>query len=117
MRRRTVILKTGKESDESAYYITNTTVDENTPKMANDLVQAIRKHWGVESNNWILDVTFNEDNVRIKAKNQAYVMSRLRAFALQLLRKAGLPNFQAALEKFTDLPDSMEDFLQQVKFL
>lgn len=117
MRRKTVILKTGKESDESSYYISNTTVDENTPEMANDLVQAIRKHWGVESNNWILDVTFNEDNVRIKAKNQAYVMSRLRAFALQLLRKAGLPNFQAALEKFTDLPDSMEDFLQQVKFL
>ena len=44
-------------------------------------------------------------------------MSRLRAFALQLLRKAGLQNFQAALEKFTDLPVSMEDFLRQVKFL
>ena len=85
--------------------------------MANNLAQAIRKHWGVESNNWILDVTFNEDNIRIKAKNQAYIMSRLRAFSLQLLRKAGIQNFQATLEKFTDLPDSMERFLRQVKFL
>ncbi len=117
MKRKTVILKTGKESDESSYYISNANVDENAPKMANDLVQAIRKHGGVESNNWILDVTFNEDNVRIKAKNQAYIMSRLRAFSLQLLRKAGLQNFQVALEKFTDLPDSMERFLRQVKFL
>jgi len=115
MKRKTVNFKTGKESEESSYYISNANV--NAPEMANDLVLTIRKHWGVESNNWILDVTFNEDNVRIKAKNQAYVMSRLRAFSLQLLRKAGLQNFQAALEKFTDLPDSMEDFLRQVKFL
>jgi len=117
MKRKTVILKTGKESDESSYYISNSRVDENVPEMANNLAQAIRKHWGVESNNWILDVTFNEDNIRIKAKNQAYIMSRLRAFSLQLLRKAGIQNFQAALEKFTDLPDSMERFLRQVKFL
>ena len=33
-------------------------------------------------------------------------MSRLRSFSLQLLRKAGLQNFQAALEKFTDLLNS-----------
>ncbi len=29
----------------------------------------------------------------MKAKNQAYIMSRLHAFSLQLLRKAGLQNF------------------------
>ena len=75
MRRKTVNLKTGKESDESSYYISNYRLHESSPKMAKNLVQAIRKHWGVESNNGILDVTFNEDNVRIKAKNQAYIMS------------------------------------------
>ena len=44
-------------------------------------------------------------------------MSQLRTFSLQLLRKAGIQNFQAALEKFADLPNSMERFLRQVKFL
>jgi predicted transposase YbfD/YdcC len=30
------------------------------------LVNTIRNHWSVESNNWQLDVTFNEDRVRVK---------------------------------------------------
>lgn len=117
IKRETVNLKTGKTSEETSYYISNASIDKNSPEIAEDQVQAIKKHWGVESNNWILDVTFNEDKVRTKAKNQAYVMSSLRAFSLQLLRKAGIQNFQAALEKFSDLPDSMKVFLLQVKFL
>jgi len=117
MKRKTLTFKTQKETEESSYYISNSVADKKHPQVADDLVGAIRKHWSVESNNWILDVTFNEDKIRIKRKNQAHIMSRLRAFALQLLRKASIPNFQAALERFADLPNSMEDFLQQVKFL
>jgi predicted transposase YbfD/YdcC len=117
IKRETLTLKTEKKSEETSYYISNGTVDENQAETADDLVGAIRKHWGVESNNWILDVTFNEDKVRIKEKNQAHIMGRLRGFALQLLRKAGIPNFQAALEGFSDLPAIMETFLRQVKFL
>ena len=117
MKRKTLTFKTQKETEEDSYYISNSVVDKEHPQVASDLVRAIRKHWSVESNNWILDVTFNEDKVRIKQKNQAHIMSRLRAFVLQLLRKAKIPNFQAALERFADLPNSMENFLQQVKFL
>ena len=117
IKRETLTLKTGKKSEDTSYYISNRAIDKDQAERANDLVGAVRKHWGVESNNWILDVTFNEDNVIIKEKNQAHIMGRLRGFALQLLRKAGIQNFQAALENFTDLPDSMEAFLRQVKFL
>ena len=28
-----------------------------------------RKYWGVESNNWIPDVTLNEDHIQTKAGN------------------------------------------------
>jgi predicted transposase YbfD/YdcC len=31
----------------------------------------IRFHWGVESNNWIRDVTFNEDHIKTKAQQGA----------------------------------------------
>jgi len=117
IKRETLIIKTGKVSEETSYYISNCIVDKKNSEIADDLVNAIQKHWGVESNNWILDVTFNEDKVRIKEANQAYIMGRLRSLALQLLRKAGIPNFQAALENFTDLPDNLEAFLRQVKFL
>jgi len=67
-------------------------------KGATELTQAIKKHWGVESNNWILDVTFNEDTVLTKAKNQAHILGRLGGFVLQILRKVGESNFQAAIE-------------------
>jgi predicted transposase YbfD/YdcC len=35
--------------------------------LSHDLIKALRGHWSVESNNWILDVTFNENKVKIKA--------------------------------------------------
>lgn len=117
IKRETLTIKTGKISEETSYYVSNCIIDKKKSDMADDLVNAIQKHWGVESNNWILDVTFNEDKVRIKEANQAYIMGKLRSLALQLLRKAGIPNFQAALENFTDVPDSLEAFLRQVKFL
>ena len=117
IKRKTLTLKTKKSSEETSYYVSNELIYKNNNKIPDELIRAIRKHWGVESNNWILDVTFNEDNVRIKAKNQSHIMARLRGFSLQLLRQAGIKNFQAALEKFTDLPNSMESFLRQVKFL
>ncbi len=109
-------MKTEKESEETSYYISNSVIKDNDLEAPHDLVKAIRGHWGVESNNWILDVTFNEDNVKIKAPNQAHIMARLRGFTLQLLRKSGAKNFQAAMEGFANSVFSMEEILRQVKF-
>lgn len=117
IKRETLNLKTEKTSDETSYYISNSVIKDNDLEVSHDLVKAIRGHWGVESNNWILDVTFNEDKVRIKEPNQAHIMGRLRGFALQLLRKSGAKNFQAAMEGFANSVSSMEEMLRQVKFL
>ena len=70
--------------------------------LAEELTQAIRSHWGVESNNWIRDVTFNEDHIKTKAGNQAQIMALLRGLAIELIRKSSPKNFQAAIEKFAD---------------
>ena len=81
---------------------------------------AVRKHWSVESNNWLLDVTFNEDNVRVSDGNQAQVLSTLRSFAMNLLRKnsgSKKHNFQAVIEKFSDIPSSLISMFRQVNFL
>ena len=117
IRRETSTFKTNKNSDETSYYINNSIIKNNVLHESYDLVKAIRGHWGVESNNWILDVTFNEDNVKIKAANQAHIMGRLRGFALQLLRKTGVKNFQAAIEGFSSSEINMETMLRQVKLL
>ena len=87
--------------------------------VSSELTTAIRKHWGVESNNWQHDVTFNEDNVRVSDGNQAQILSKLRTFAMNLLRiqKKNAPNFQALIEQFTDIPNSLAATLRQVNFL
>lgn len=59
--RKQVDLKTEKESSEVAYYISNVAQNE-----ANDCFEAIRKHWSVEVNNHLRDVTLDEDGLRTK---------------------------------------------------
>lgn len=61
VQRTQVELKTGKELSETAYYISNVEQSENE-----DCFQAIRKHWSVEVNNHIRDVTLDEDGLRTK---------------------------------------------------
>lgn len=117
IKRETLTLKTNESSTETSYYINNSLLKDNDLDSAHDIVKAIRGHWRVESNNWILDVTFNEDKVRIKAANQAFIMGRLRGFALQSLRKTGVKNFQAAMEKLASSTSNMEAMLRQVKLL
>ena len=117
IKRETLTLKTDKSSDETSYYISNSSIKYNDLEPAYDLMKAVRGHWGVESNNWILDVTFNEDKVRIKSANQAHIMGRLRGFALQILRKIGVKNFQEAMEGFANSTTNMEAMLKQVNLL
>ena len=62
-------------------------------------------------------MTFNEDNLITKAKNQAHILGRLRGFVLQILRKIGVSTFQAAIEKYCDSTEDLEAMLRQVKFL
>jgi hypothetical protein len=85
--------------------------------LAEELTQAIRCHWGVESNNWIRDVTFNEDHIKTKAGDQSQIMALLRGLAIELIRKTSPKNFQVAIENFADSVSTLESMLKQVKFL
>lgn len=53
----------GKISTERRYYLSSLTLD------AQRFGHAIRSHWGVENQlHWVLDVVFNEDQSRARAK-------------------------------------------------
>jgi len=90
--RETFNTSTEKATAEASYYISNQTV--SSAQTGSELADTLRKHWGVESNNWILDVTFDEDNVQVKNGNQAQVLGKLRCFATNILRWSGATNFQ-----------------------
>lgn len=57
-------------------------------KDAKSIGQMIREHWGVENRlHWSLDVSFGEDNCRIRRDFGAENFSRLRRIALNLLKQ------------------------------
>lgn len=105
--RETLTPATGKTSSETAYYITNDALSPRPKAQVKGLTGAIRQHWHVESDNWIRDVTFNEDNVKTHSPNQAQIMSCLRGLAMRLLRKLNVGNLQEAIENFADCPTSL----------
>jgi len=63
-----------KKVTETRYYISSCACD------AEFLMHAIRKHWGIESMHWILDVTFREDASRIR-KGDHIALNTLKKYA------------------------------------
>ena len=52
------------------------------------LVQAIRRHWSVENAlHWVLDVTFREDDSRVRDRTAARNLALLRKIALNLVAR------------------------------
>ncbi len=62
--RERVAIKNGKQSMETSYYLSNGTTNPS------ELCLAVRKHWSVETNNHIRDVTLKEDQMRVKKRIQ-----------------------------------------------
>ena len=74
----------GKKSVERRYYISS--LDRRT--RAARLAACIRGHWSVENNlHWQLDVSFNEDQCRLRKEHGAENLSRINRIALNLLKK------------------------------
>jgi predicted transposase YbfD/YdcC len=46
---------------------------------------AVRRHWGIESMHWSLDVTFNEDSKRVRKDNAPENLALLHKFAFNVL--------------------------------
>jgi len=67
---------------ETAYYITSLTGDAQT------ILTATRCHWSIENSlHWVMDVTFQEDESRIRKDNSSQNMVVLRHIALNILKK------------------------------
>jgi predicted transposase YbfD/YdcC len=73
--------KKGKTKLENRYYITSLS------KNAEEIAEYIRGHWSIENQlHWILDVTFGEDNSRIRKDNAPENLAIIRHIALNLLK-------------------------------
>ena len=49
---------------------------------------AVRSHWGIENScHWVLDVTYREDDSRMREKNLRENFARLNRLTLSLLKQ------------------------------
>ena len=52
------------------------------------MVAAIRAHWAIENSlHWVLDVTFREDECRVRNRTAAQNFAMLRKIALDLIKQ------------------------------
>jgi predicted transposase YbfD/YdcC len=73
----------GKVSTEQAFYIGSQGIAD-----AEAFANAACSHWGIENGlHWVLDVTFREDDCRVRKDHAPQNLSALRKFALALLRQ------------------------------
>lgn len=76
----------GRSRFETRYYISSATLNARTA------ADAVRGHWGIENRlHWILDVTFAEDQSRLRKGHGANNMAIVRHFAINLIRSAPEP--------------------------
>mgnify|MGYP000060320180 CR=1 FL=1 len=73
----------GKTSSERRYFISS-----HSGRQAQKLAVLIRNHWRVENElHWTLDVSFNEDQCRVRIENAAENLARIRRISLILLKQ------------------------------
>jgi predicted transposase YbfD/YdcC len=70
-----------KQTSETRYYISS-----RAPKVS-EFSQSVRKHWGIESMHWVLDVVFGEDASRIRTGHATQNMSFTKKFVISLLKQ------------------------------
>ena len=72
----------GKVEAEIRYFLTSCGDD---PAV---LVRAVRRHWSIENAlHWVLDVTFREDDSRVRDRTAARNLALLRKIALNLVAR------------------------------
>jgi predicted transposase YbfD/YdcC len=75
-------VRDGKETVEVRYYISS------LPMNVRRLARAVRSHWGIENGcHWVLDLTYREDESRIRQEALRENFAWLNRFTLSLLKQ------------------------------
>lgn len=104
--RHRIIKKTGAESREVAIGVTSRKPEECTPKR---LLEINRNHWSIESLHYIIDWNYDEDRSRIRTGHGPANVTRLRRFAIGVLK-----SFQKPKESIAEMMQRLAYRTRQV---
>jgi predicted transposase YbfD/YdcC len=111
--RESVKKKTGKTSHDIAFGITSRKPDEAN---AQQLLAINRSHWTIENScHYILDWNFDEDRSRICTGYGPENISRLRRFAIGLIKAKRVRSVPQRMRKLTRNVRSVFDYLRMTK--
>ncbi|SHK28081.1 Predicted transposase YbfD/YdcC associated with H repeats [Paramaledivibacter caminithermalis DSM 15212] len=111
MVRRTVIIKE-KTTVENCYYISS--LDMPKDGECELFAKAVRKHWGVESCHWVLDVVFKEDDSRVRKNNGAQNQSMLKKMAMNILKTEKVTKKKISLRRKRFKAAMNIEFLEEI---
>lgn len=81
--------KTGKVSTEIAYGVTSRKSNDASAKT---ILHKVRGHWSVEAYHYIIDWVYDEDRSTIRTGHGPENITRLRRFAIGLIKSKGIKN-------------------------
>lgn len=99
----------GQIETEKRYYISSLSTGSKT------LLNAIRQHWGVENKlHWVLDICFNDDQMRIRKGNAPRNIAIIKKTVLNLLNIIKKDKPRISLKRMRKLAGWDHEFLDSV---
>jgi predicted transposase YbfD/YdcC len=111
--RESINKKTGKVSNETAYGVTSCKPEQAD---ADKILKTNRDHWCIENScHYIIDWNFDEDRSRIRTGYGPENVSRLRRFAVGLIKSKGVPSVAQKMRHLAMNVRSVLDYLRMTK--
>jgi predicted transposase YbfD/YdcC len=111
--RHSIDKKTGKCSCETTYGITSKPPEEADPQ---NVLTTNRGHWSIENScHYIIDWNYDEDRSRISKGHGLENITRLRRFAVGLIKSKGVYSVAQKMRQLTRNVRSVLDYLRMTK--
>lgn len=111
--RETIDKKTGKRSSETAYGLTSRPPTQADPQQ---VLQVNRGHWCIEDScHYILDWNYDEDRCRIRTGHGPENITRLRRFAIGLIKSKGAYSVAQTMRQLNRNTRLVFDYLRMTK--
>jgi len=105
--------KTGETSNEVAFGITSKTPEQDSPRQ---ILTTNRGHWVIENGcHYIIDAIYDEDRSQIRTGHGPANMTRLRRFAVGLLKSRGVKNITQKMRQMSHKARMVFDYLCMTK--